>query len=112
MDGDGRIMAHGNASICQSGRSLVTGLEPFISARRILGVPVQLTKRACLGDAVRIPSWKVRNRSVGCIRELQFSRPFDSIMETNDDLLICKACATQFDVPSDKPLKHCKICDV
>ncbi|KAF2234465.1 hypothetical protein EV356DRAFT_151623 [Viridothelium virens] len=32
-------------------------------------------------------------------------------METSDNLLVCKACATQFDIPVTKPLSNCKICD-
>ncbi|CAK4034106.1 Hypothetical predicted protein [Lecanosticta acicola] len=33
-------------------------------------------------------------------------------MQTRDDLLICSACGTQFDVPASTPLKACRICDV
>ncbi|CAK1363718.1 hypotheticalsprotein [Cercospora beticola] len=29
----------------------------------------------------------------------------------SQDLLICRACGTQFDVPADQPLKSCRICD-
>ena len=29
-----------------------------------------------------------------------------------EDLLLCKACGTQFDVPARTPLKGCRICDV
>ncbi|KAK3636440.1 hypothetical protein LTR56_014227 [Elasticomyces elasticus] len=30
---------------------------------------------------------------------------------TQEDLLICVACGTQFDEPANKPLKACRICD-
>ncbi|EME44129.1 hypothetical protein DOTSEDRAFT_71814 [Dothistroma septosporum NZE10] len=33
------------------------------------------------------------------------------MMQTREGLLICTACGTQFDVPADKPLKACRICD-
>ncbi|KAF2723319.1 hypothetical protein K431DRAFT_344872 [Polychaeton citri CBS 116435] len=32
-------------------------------------------------------------------------------MSTSEDLLICAACGTQFDVPASTPLKGCRICD-
>ncbi|KAK5124148.1 hypothetical protein LTR85_001851 [Meristemomyces frigidus] len=32
-------------------------------------------------------------------------------MVDSEDLLICVACGTQFDVPADDPLKGCRICD-
>ncbi|GAB1732853.1 hypothetical protein NU195Hw_g2656t1 [Hortaea werneckii] len=32
-------------------------------------------------------------------------------MNTSEDLLICVACGTQFDIPADEPPKGCRICD-
>ncbi|KAK5112488.1 hypothetical protein LTR62_004245 [Meristemomyces frigidus] len=32
-------------------------------------------------------------------------------MQTSENLLICVACGTQFDVPAKEPLKACRICD-
>ncbi|KAI9701636.1 MAG: hypothetical protein M1820_006407 [Bogoriella megaspora] len=32
-------------------------------------------------------------------------------MNTNDGLLVCKTCGTQFDVPASQPLNGCRICD-
>ncbi|KAK3720846.1 hypothetical protein LTR37_003509 [Vermiconidia calcicola] len=32
-------------------------------------------------------------------------------MVGREDLLVCNTCGTQFDVPADKPLKSCRICD-
>ncbi|KAK5116809.1 hypothetical protein LTR85_009069 [Meristemomyces frigidus] len=32
-------------------------------------------------------------------------------MVDSEDLLICVACGTQFDIPADKPPKGCRICD-
>lgn len=32
-------------------------------------------------------------------------------LNTSDDLLICRACGTQFQVRKDEDLKSCRICD-
>ncbi|KAK4498773.1 hypothetical protein PRZ48_009283 [Zasmidium cellare] len=32
-------------------------------------------------------------------------------MQTSEDLLICTACGTQFDIPASNPPKGCRICD-
>lgn len=33
------------------------------------------------------------------------------VLNTSDDLLICRACGTQFQVTEDEGLKSCRICD-
>lgn len=33
------------------------------------------------------------------------------VLNTSDDLLICRACGTQFDVTEDMGLESCRVCD-
>lgn len=33
-------------------------------------------------------------------------------LQTSEDLLICCACGTQFDISANQPLQACRICDV